>query len=73
MIEFLILFDVGLLALLSLLRLVEDQLLEAAVVVLLLELGDPVLGHLGLDVLAFPLACVPVVLENPTVLSKKGR
>ena len=67
LVEFLVLLDMCLLAFLALLRLVEDQLLVAAIVVLLLELRDPVLGHLGLNVLAFALACVPVIFEHLTV------
>lgn len=65
LVELLVLLDVGLLTLLSLLRLVEDELLVTAVVVLKLELGDSVLGHLGLDVLLLGFASPSVVLENP--------
>ena len=66
LVELLVLLDVSLLALLTLLSLVEDELLQATIVVLLLELGDTVLGHLGLDVLALLLASDPVVLQHLT-------
>ena len=48
LVEILILFDVGLLNLLLLLLVCEHQLLELHVVLLLLELSDPVLGHFSL-------------------------
>ena len=67
LVEFLVLLDVRLLAFLALLCLVEDELLVAAIVVLLLELRDPVLRHLGLNVLAFALTCAPVIFEHLTV------
>ncbi len=67
LVELLVLLDVRLLALLPLLRLVEDELLKAAVVVLLLKFGDAVFGHFGLNVLAFPLAGVPMVLQDLAV------
>ena len=67
LVELLVLLDVCLLALLALLRLVEDELLVAAIVVLLLELRDPVLRHLGLNVLAFALTCVSVIFEDLAV------
>ena len=67
LVELLVLLDVGLLALLALLGLVEDQLLVAPVVVLLLQLRDPVLRHLRLHVLPLPLARVPVLLQHLAV------
>ena len=73
LIEFLVLLDVGLFALFSLLGLVEDQLLVSTVVVLLLELRDPVLGHLGLDVLALTLTGVSVVFKHLTTSTKKKK
>lgn len=71
LIEFLVLLDVRLLALLPLLSLVKDELLVSAVVVLLLKLSDPVLRHLSLNVLAFALTGVPVILEHLAVLEQK--
>ena len=67
LVELLILLNVSLLALLALLGLVEDELLEATVVVLLLKLRNTVLGHLGLDVLALLLASDAVVLQHLTI------
>ena len=72
LVEFLVLLDVCLLALLSLLRLVEDQFLVSAIVVLLLELCDPVLRHLGLNILSFTLTCISVVFEDLAILKKKN-
>ena len=66
LVEFLVLLDVGLLALLSLLSLVEDELAQSPVIVLLLELGNSVLGHLSLNILALLLTSEPVILENST-------
>lgn len=64
LIEFLVLLDVGLLAFLTLLRLIEDKLLIAAIEILLLQFGDSVLGHFGLDILAFALTRLSVILKN---------
>jgi len=64
LVEFLVLLDMCLLALLTLLRLVEDELLVPAIVVLLLELNDPVLGHLSLNILSFAFTCVSVIFED---------
>ena len=54
----------GLLTLLSLLCLIEDELLVTPVVVLMLQLCDPVLGHLSLHVLLLMLASPSVVLKD---------
>jgi len=67
LVEFLVLLDVGLLTLLALLRLVEDELLLTTLVVLQLEFSDPVFGHLGFDVLALDLTGVAVLFENLAV------
>lgn len=67
LVELLILLNVSLLTLLALLGLVEDELLKATVVVLLLKLRNTVLGHLGLDVLALLLASDAVVLQHLTI------
>ena len=67
LVELLVLLDMGLLALLSLLLLVEDELLVSSLVVLVSELGNPVLGHFSLDVLAFLLAGLPVLLQGLAV------
>ena len=64
LIELLVLLDVSLLAIFSLLGLHEDQLLVSSVVVLESELGNPVFGHLSLDVLALVLASLSVLLES---------
>jgi len=64
LVEFLVLLDVCLLAFLALLSLVEDEFLVAAIVVLLLELRDPVLSHFGLNILSFALACVSVIFKD---------
>ena len=48
LVEILILLDMGLLDLFLLLLMSEHQLLVLHVVLLLLQLGDPILGHLSL-------------------------
>ena len=68
-VEFRVLLNVSLLTLLSLLSLVEDQLLEAAVIVLLLQLGNSVLSHLGFNILALTFAGLSVVLKNTAKIS----
>lgn len=64
LVELLILLDVSLLAFFALLGLVEDELLESAVIILLLELRNSVFGHLSLNILAFALAGVHMVLQH---------
>ena len=64
LVKFVVLLDVGVLTLFPLLGLVEDQLVDFPLVVLVLELGNPVLGHLGFDVLAVDFAGVSVLFEN---------
>ena len=64
LVEFLVLLNVCLLTLLPLLRLIENEFLISAIVVLLLELGDSVLCHLSLDILAFALASVSMILKH---------
>lgn len=66
LVELLVLLDVRLLALLTLLRLLEDQLLSSSVVVLQLKLVDSVLSHFSFDVLALDLASLSVLLKNFT-------
>lgn len=63
-VELLVLLDVGLLALLTLLSLVEDEFLVAAVIVLLLELFNTVLSHLSLNVFALTLTGGSMLLEH---------
>ena len=70
LVEFLILLNMSLLALLSLLSLVEDELLIAAVIVLLLEFLNSVLGHLSLNILAFALASSSMLLEDLAVIER---
>ena len=70
LVEFLVLFDVCLLALFTLLRLIENELLVSAVIVLLLELSNSVLGHLGLNILSFAFTCVSVILQYLTLVLK---
>lgn len=72
LVEFLILLDVGLFALLALLGLIEDELLVPPIVVVLLELINPVLCHLGLNVLAFLFAGVTMVFEHLAVETSKS-
>ena len=64
LVEFLVLLNVCLLTLLPLLRLIENEFLISTIVVLLLELGDSVLCHLSLDILAFALASVSMILKH---------
>lgn len=70
LVKLLVLFNMGLLALLPLLSLVEDELLVSTVVVLLLELCDPILCHFGFYVFAFTLAGVTMLLQNFAVFIK---
>ena len=70
LIEFLVLLNMGLLALLSLLSLVEDELLITAVIVLLLEFLNSVLSHLGLNILALTLAGGSMLFEHLAVIEK---
>lgn len=71
LVELLILLDVCLLALLTLLGLVEDELVVAAVIVLLLELSNTVLRHFGLNILPLALACLSVLLQDLAVSKKQ--
>jgi len=64
LVKLLVLLDVCLLALFTLLRLIEDELLVSAIVVLLLQLSNSILGHLGLNILSFALTCVSVILQH---------
>ena len=63
LIELLVLLNMCLLALLTLLSLIENQLLVAAIIILLFELCDSILGHLGLNIFPFALTCVSVVFK----------
>lgn len=67
LVEFLVLLDVCLFALFALLCLVENELLVSAIVVLLLELRDSVLGHLGLHIFSLAFTRVPVILKYLTI------
>lgn len=68
LVELLVLLDMSLLALLLLLGLVEDQLLKLLLVVLMLELLQSLLSHLGLNVFALSLAIVSMLIKNlPTL------
>ena len=64
LVELLILLDVSLLALLSLLGLIEDELFVAAVVVLMLQLRDSILRHFCLHVLLLVLTGSSVILKD---------
>ena len=64
LIELLVLLNMCLFTLLSLLSLVEDQLLVTAIVVLMLKLCDSVLGHLRLDIFLLMLTGSSVVLKD---------
>ena len=68
LVELLVLLDVSLLALLLLLGLVEDELLELLLVVLMLEFLQSLLSHLGLNVFALSLAIVSVLVKNLPIL-----
>ena len=70
LVEFLILLYMSLLALLSLLSLVEDELLITAVIVLLLEFLNSVLSHLGLNILSLTLASSSMLFEDLAVIEK---
>ncbi len=66
LVEILVLHQMSLFYLLSLAGLIIDQLLATTIVVLHLELLDTVLGHLGLNILAFHLALLTVLLQDGT-------
>jgi hypothetical protein len=70
LIEFLILLNMSLLALLSLLSLIEDELLITTIIVLLLEFLNSVLGHLSLNILALTFASSSMLLEDLAVKEK---
>ena len=71
LIEFLVLLDVCLFALLSLLCLIENKFLISSVVVLLFKLLDSILCHFCLNILAFSLACFSVIFKDLTVVEIK--
>ena len=71
LVELLVLFDMSLLALFSLLRLVEDELLVPAIVILLLKLGNPILSHLSLHILPFTLTRLSVIFQYFAVTKLK--
>ena len=58
-VEFLVLLDVGLFALLALLLVREGHLFHLPLEVLLFEFGDAVFGHFGLNVATFSLTLNP--------------
>jgi len=64
LVEILILLYMGLLDLFLLLLMSEHQLLVLHVVLLLLQLGDPILGHFSLDVAIFLFASDPMLLHS---------
>lgn len=64
LVELLILLDMSLFALLLLLGLVEDELLELLLVILMLEFLQSLLSHLGLNVFALGFTIVSVLVEN---------
>ena len=70
LVEFLILLDVCLFALFTLLRLIKNELLIPAIIVLLLQLSYSILGHLGLNIFSLTFACVSVILEDLTLYLK---
>lgn len=69
-VELLILLDVGLLAFLSLLGLLEDKFFVSSLIVLVLELGNSVFGHFSLDVLALDLTRLSVLFQHLTTRPK---
>jgi hypothetical protein len=64
LVELLVLLDVGLLAVLLLLGLVENKLLQFLLVVLVFKLLQSFLCHLGLNVLALSFTVVSVLVKN---------
>ena len=64
LVEFLILFDVCLLTLLSLLGLIEDELIILSLVILLFQLCDSVTCHFSLNILASCFALVSVLSQD---------
>ena len=64
LVELLILLDVSLFALFLLLCLVEDKLLTLLLVILMLQLLQSFLSHLGLNVFALGFAIVSMLIEN---------
>lgn len=64
LIELLVLLNMCLFTLLSLLSLVENQLLVTAIVVLMLKLCNSVLGHLSLHIFLLMLTGSSVVFKN---------
>ena len=71
LVELLILLDVGLLTLFPLLCLIENQLTKAPIIILLLEFGNSILGHLSLDIFAFLFTSQSVILKDSTIKSDK--
>ena len=64
LVELLILLDMGLLTLLLLLSLIENEFLQLLLVVLMLKLLQSFLGHLGLYVLALSFTIVSMLIKN---------
>ena len=64
LIELLVLLNMCLFTLLSLLSLVENQLLVTAIIVLMLKLCNSVLGHLSLHIFLLMLTGSSVVFKN---------
>ena len=68
LVELIELHDVGLLKLEHVVLLSDVELVDLFVLLLLLELGDPVLGHLGLNVLALDFTLLLVLQEDVDVV-----
>jgi len=64
LVEFLVLLNMSLLALLSLLLLIEDKLLVSSLVVLLSELSYSIFGHFSFDIFALLLTSLSVFLKS---------
>ena len=71
LVELLVLLDMCLLALLPLLLVHEDHLLHLARILLLFQLSDPVLCHLGLNIAPLKLTSASVFLHRSALKSKQ--
>jgi apolipoprotein N-acyltransferase len=68
LVELLVLLNMGLLTLLLLLGLVENQFLEFLLIILLFELLKSFLSHLSFDVLDFGLTVISMLIQNLPII-----
>lgn len=66
LVELVVLLDVSVLTLLSLLCLLEDELVQLSLIVLVLKLSNSVFGHFSFNILAFNFTSVSVFLKDLT-------